>query len=164
MRSHLLTLALCVAFPVTTAAQSDSATPTPARTTRSGIFSADQAAKGKDVYLGQCQSCHTAASLTAADFVANWNTKPLAELFTYLVENMPESEPGSLSKVQYSQVVAYILQLNNMPAGEIELAAEAESLQGITIDIAAAPPGPLPAPLAWLKAPVSRRTAARHLR
>lgn len=164
MRSLLLRLAVCAALPLTAGAQSDSAAPVPARTTRSGIFSADQAAKGKDVYLGQCQSCHTAASLTATDFVANWNTKPLAELFTYLVENMPESEPGSLSKVQYAQVVAYILQLNNMPTGELELAAEAESLAGITIDIAPAPPASLPSPLAWLKRPVPRRTSAVQTR
>ncbi len=163
MKALALALVTSLVVSHTALAQTDSvpAAPPPERSTKSGIFSADQAAKGKDVYLGQCQSCHTAASLTAGDFVNNWNTRPLRELFTYLVENMPESEPGSLSKTQYAQVIAYILQLNNMPAGEAELAAEPDSVAGIKIDLLPTPS--LPSPMAWLNQPVSRRTA-RHTR
>ncbi len=159
--SRFLLAAVMLFLPMSLRAQGDSAAPATSRTTRSGVFSGDQAAKGKDVFLGQCQSCHTAASMAAGDFVNNWNTKPLADLFTYLVENMPESEPGALSKAQYAQVVAYILQLNQMPAGELELAAEADSLKDIRIDIAAAP---LPSTLSWLATSVSRRTTLHAAR
>lgn len=108
--------------------------PDSARTTRAGVYSEDQGTRGKDVYLGQCQSCHTAADFTNADFKAKWGGKKLAEFFTYLVESMPESEPGALSKDQYAQVTAYLLQLNGMPAGPAPLATSADSLQDITIE------------------------------
>jgi hypothetical protein len=73
--------------------------------------------------------------MASPDFVTNWNGKELAEIFTYLVENMPEDEPGSMSKPQYADVLAYVLQLNNMPVGDKELASEVDSLKGIRIDV-----------------------------
>ncbi len=136
MSRFLLATLFLAAAPV--AAQTDSARADSTRSTKSGVFAEDQAAKGKDVYLGQCQSCHTAIDFTNAEFKAKWTGKPLAEFFTYLVENMPESEPGALSRDQYAQVTAYILQLNGAPAGVTPLSSEADSLKSIKIEIAAA--------------------------
>jgi cytochrome c5 len=108
------------------------------RSTLSGVFTEEQAAKGKDVFLGQCQSCHTNADLTSADFKADWVGKMLSEFFTFLKETMPESEPGALSNEQYAAVTAYVLQLNGLPAGALPLATTADSLAAIKFEVAPA--------------------------
>jgi mono/diheme cytochrome c family protein len=111
------------------------------RTTLSGVYTAEQANRGRDVYAGMCQSCHTAASHTGQVFVTNWSGKPLSALFTYIVELMPKSEPGSLSLREYAQVLAFLLRMNGMPPGKTELVPDAEALKDIRIEVAGAPGG-----------------------
>ncbi len=121
--------------------RTDSARTDSLRSTLLGVYTEEQAAKGKDLYLGHCQSCHTAADFTSNDFKANWVGKLVAEFFTYLVENMPESEPGALSQEQYTQVTAYVLQLNALPVGPAPLPIGADSLKAIKFEVAPAPGG-----------------------
>jgi S-disulfanyl-L-cysteine oxidoreductase SoxD len=110
-------------------------TPDSLRSTLSGVFTEEQAGKGKDVFLGHCQSCHTNADLTSADFKADWVGKVLSEFFTFLKETMPESEPGALSNEQYAAVTAYVLQLNGLPVGATPLATTADSLASIKFEV-----------------------------
>jgi hypothetical protein len=46
---------------------------------------------------------------------------------------MPSSSPGSLSRVQASDLVAFILKSNNFPAGSSDLSADAAALKTINI-------------------------------
>jgi hypothetical protein len=46
---------------------------------------------------------------------------------------MPQSNPGSLKRREYLDLVAYILSLNDMPAGGEELPATPEALKKIVI-------------------------------
>ena len=57
--------------------------------------------------------------------------RPLAELFSYLKSNMPQDNPGSLADDDYASVVAFILQLNAMPAGEKSLPGDSLALAKI---------------------------------
>lgn len=139
MRAFVLPLATILCAPALAGAQS--ATPDTTRSTLSGVYSEEQAGKGKDVFLGQCQSCHTAADLTSADFRADWVGKMLSELFTFLKETMPESEPGALSNEQYAAVTSYILQLNGLPAGPTPLGTTADSLATIKFEMPASSGG-----------------------
>jgi mono/diheme cytochrome c family protein len=112
-----------------TASSADSA----ARTTLSGVFSAAQASRGKDTYVMFCQSCHTLASHTGPAFMGAWKGKPLVDLFQYIRYAMPKNEPGTLSDGEYAQVMAYILHLNGMPDGSLDLPADSASLGTIRI-------------------------------
>jgi S-disulfanyl-L-cysteine oxidoreductase SoxD len=47
---------------------------------------------------------------------------------------MPKNEPGSLAPEEYADVLAYLLQLNGMPAGERDLPADSTALKRIRID------------------------------
>ena len=107
------------------------------RTTRAGVYSDGQAVRGKEIYLLSCVSCHTPASHAGAIFAAKWNGKPLWELFRYVSEAMPKSEPGSLTERQYTLVLAYLLKMNGMPAGSEELAPDSLALKKIRIDLKA---------------------------
>lgn len=103
-------------------------------TTRSGVYTDAQAARGNDVYLMQCKSCHTPASHTGVVFANSWHGKPLSALYTFVVERMPKNEPGSLQPHEYADVLAYLLKLNEMPSGSEELPADSVPLRKIRID------------------------------
>jgi len=109
----------------------------PKRSTQAGVYSAEQAARGQDVYAGMCKSCHTAASHTGIAFQKSWEGRPLSELFGYISTKMPKNEPGSLAAEEYADVLAYLLKLNQMPVGTTELPADTTLLGTIRIETAA---------------------------
>lgn len=109
------------------------------RTTRSGVFTAEQASRGSDVYAGYCKSCHTAETHTGANFRTHWRGKRLSELFVFIRDRMPKNEPGSLSVEEYADVLAYVLQMNRMPAGKSELPPDSTQLSSIRIESPAVP-------------------------
>jgi mono/diheme cytochrome c family protein len=103
-------------------------------TTRSGVYSGEQAGRGEDVYAGNCKSCHTPESHTGAQFKATWNGRRLSELYAFLRERMPKNEPGSLTRKEYADVLAYMLKLNRMPEGADDLPADSTALRAIRIE------------------------------
>jgi mono/diheme cytochrome c family protein len=104
-------------------------------TTLSGIYTRDQAARGRNVYAGQCRSCHTPQSHTGETFEAWWGGKPLSELFTFVATQMPKNDPGSLASEDVADVVAYLLEMNAMPAGKRELRPDADSLKQYRVEL-----------------------------
>lgn len=105
----------------------------PKRSTQSGVYTAEQAARGQDVYATLCTGCHTAATHTGVAF-QHWDGHALSDLFGYMSTNMPKNEPGSLAPEQYADVLAYMLKLNQMPAGKVELPTDTTVLATIRID------------------------------
>jgi mono/diheme cytochrome c family protein len=104
------------------------------RSTMTGVYTADQAEKGKEVFLGTCSGCHTVASHSGPLFAARWMGKSLADFYDYVSRLMPKSAPGTLSEEEYVWVTAYVLKLNRMPPSSRELSAEPELLKAIRID------------------------------
>ena len=109
--------------------------PSTQRSTSSGVYSADQATRGRDVYAMQCKSCHTPASHTGAIFAAWWDRKPLSELYQFIVTRMPKNEPGSLQADEYVDVMAYLLKLNELPSGNEPLPADSVAMKKIRIEV-----------------------------
>ncbi len=105
-----------------------------AQTTMRGVYTAEQAVKGKEVFHGACLGCHTTASHTGAAFALRWFGKPLGELYDYVSQLMPKSGPGTLTEDEYVWVIAYILKLNGMPAGSTELHADPAWLRSVRVD------------------------------
>jgi mono/diheme cytochrome c family protein len=126
---------------------------TTARTTMSGVYTTEQATKGKEVFMGSCMGCHTTASHTGPAFQLKWFGRPLYDLFDYVSGLMPKSAPGSLTEDEYVWVMAYILRLNGMPSGKTELSAEPSVLKAVRIDTTARSTG---AGERLREAPVSR--------
>ena len=104
------------------------------RTTMDGVYTLAQALKGNDVFAAHCRSCHTPESHNGPPFRNKWYGRTLAELFGYMRREMPKTEPGSLSDVDYAKALAYILRLNGMPTGSAPLSADSVMLQRIRLD------------------------------
>ena len=125
-----------VAVSVLTArAGAQSSMPQPTRSTASGVYTDEQATRGRATYQMQCKSCHTPASHTGATFASWWDRKPLSELFQFVTTRMPKNEPGSLQPDEYVDLIAYLLKLNDLPSGSEPLPADSVALKTIRIEV-----------------------------
>lgn len=129
MRAVFPALALLCMFSASAGAQTQS------KSTRSGVYSREQANRGQEVFLGTCKNCHTTEFHATDAFTTKWNGKPLSELFQYIRDQMPKNEPGTLTAEEYADVLAYLLRQNRMPAGEADLPADADAVKSIRIDL-----------------------------
>jgi S-disulfanyl-L-cysteine oxidoreductase SoxD len=132
------------------------------RTTRSGVYTEAQAERGKDAYVMFCKSCHTPASHTGATFAGFWDGHPLSDLFGFVSTRMPKNDPGTLSPEEYADIVAYLLQMNAMPAGPADLRPDSAALAAIRI--ALPPATAAPARAAPAKPAPARTTPANPTR
>lgn len=105
-----------------------------ATSTKAGVYTAQQAIRGRDVYWGNCRSCHVPETHTGATFNATWNGRALSELYAYIRDLMPKNDPGSLTPQDYADVLAYLLRMNRMPAGQHELPVDSTALKAIRIE------------------------------
>jgi mono/diheme cytochrome c family protein len=112
-------------------------------TVKNGVFSEAQASRGKGVILNHCARCHSihllggendAPALVGEVFLQKWNGNTLGALYEKMRATMPTDNPASLSKSQYADALAYILQANNFPAGQTPLPSEADALNQIAIE------------------------------
>ena len=112
-----------------------------------GVFTEAQAARGRQAYSGACGLCHgrrlngapddpdmrSTPPLARARFVREWDGSSLAALFAYTRLTMPEDNPGSLTDEEYVDVIAYMLSVGGMPAGDDELTPDSRSLAHIVM-------------------------------
>jgi mono/diheme cytochrome c family protein len=114
----------------------------PTRSVWDGVYTEAQAKRGELVYRQNCAACHgmalegieTAGPLAGARFTANWNGVTVGDLLERVRVSMPLDRPGTLSRQQTADVLAYVLSVNRFPAGKTELARQTELLKQIKFD------------------------------
>lgn len=100
------------------------------RTTLDGVYTEEQAERGRETYVRVCAECH-ALDWYTGDMVRSWEGAPLYGLFEVIQTTMPQNNPGSLRRRQYVDMLAYILELNGMPPGDAELSTGTSRLRQI---------------------------------
>jgi mono/diheme cytochrome c family protein len=126
--------AVILALGVGAAAQSTS--------TRSGVYTDEQAKRGEVISNKLCTSCHgpelsggeAGPTLVGLEFTGNWNNLTVLDFYDRVHTTMPADAPGTLTPQQASDVIAYILKLNKYPAGKSELPTDVALLKGIKIE------------------------------
>src|SRR4030095_6655055 len=102
------------------------------RTVWDGVYSDAQAERGRASYQQSCVACHrddlrgdnTAPSLVGESFLFLWGDMEVGELSARIQKLMPPDRPGSLSARTYADIIAFILQKNEFPAGNMELGTD----------------------------------------
>ena len=114
------------------------------RSVKDGVYTAAQAQQGKIVYDEHCLECHGSMASATPDmapllndhvFQTTWKIRSLAELFDKVRNTMPPNKTGTLSPQQLIDLVAYILSANALPAGEVPLTDDTETLKQIRFDV-----------------------------
>jgi mono/diheme cytochrome c family protein len=116
--------------------------PSAPRTVADGVYTKEQAERGRNGYTVYCENCHAAdlAGTNSGDSGA----PPLKRdgfmlgsdaggLFTKIQETMPLDAPASLKDSDYADILAFIFQENGFPAGTVALPADRQQLGTIRI-------------------------------
>lgn len=141
-RFHFRSLA-CLAAALAVSAGLSAADETqevPAQTTAAGVYSTEQADRGRGLFELKCESCHGAAldggtlapPLKGSEFLSGFQGKPLRRLYSRIISTMPPEDVGNLTESETLALVAYVLRANRYPAGPSAL-ARADDLNAITI-------------------------------
>jgi S-disulfanyl-L-cysteine oxidoreductase SoxD len=144
--------ALLVALATVTLALTGAHGQQSGKTTADGVYSAAQAERGAEAYSRYCARCHggdldgvgAAPMLYSSRFLDRYREDSLRTLYDYVATAMPldgTPGPGKLTQAQYLDIVAFLLQSSELPAGAAEL-------RGVDLDttLLVGPDGPQPLP------------------
>src|SRR5207244_6643566 len=107
-----------------------------------GVYTADQAARGKTRFEGACIRCHNieligserGPALKGNAFLSKYENDSLASIYTLMRDTMPRDGGAAVvSDEAKIDILAYILQRNEIPAGKEELQLDMSALEGIKI-------------------------------
>ncbi len=99
-------------------------------------YTAEQAERGRAAYEQTCAMCHgehlddgpLGAPLKGPLFIGKFGGKSADTLYTVASTTMPSAAPGSLAADVYAALVAYLLEQNDIVAGEQPLPADVAQL------------------------------------
>ena len=89
-----------------------------------GIFTSDQAHRGRTAFDETCSDCHTNSEFRGRTFQSTWGHRTVYSFYRTIRSTMPDDNPGSLEEETYLDVVSYILRINGHTTGPSELAAD----------------------------------------
>jgi len=115
------------------AAQPAAASGNDEASTADGIFTVAQAERGHELFEASCSECHDTADWIEPGFRGRWENQSVFQLWYYINDRMPYDNPWSLTRQQVTDVLSYILQLNDLPAGNTELATDDDSIDDFWI-------------------------------
>jgi S-disulfanyl-L-cysteine oxidoreductase SoxD len=93
-----------------------------------GAYTAAQAERGRVVIQNHCSECHhddlsggEGPALMGPSFMVKWEMQSVERLFHKIRDTMPEVGSTDVTEAQKLDTVAFILQQNGFPAGNVEL-------------------------------------------
>jgi mono/diheme cytochrome c family protein len=134
MRALLFVLAAGVYAAVLSAAPATGSGRQEGKTTLDGVYTAEQAARGKAFFEKTCARCHTFEPVTPKlegpllggdTFFNNWEGKSVFQLVTSIRLGMPPDGSVIVEAAQAADVVAFIFETNKLAAGAEALVADA---------------------------------------
>lgn len=129
------------------AVRSELEPPLEIRTIWDGVFTQEQADRGKAVFGSPCGLCHggrlngvpddqdmlPAPPLARLNFLRSWDGRTLGALYSYTRWTMPKSNPGFLPEEDYIAIVAHMLATSGAPAGDTPLSTDVRELGHVLI-------------------------------
>ena len=123
MRSCLIVVVVSAAGFATAFAQAPA-------TVLDGVYTTAQAERGHRAYESRCVQCHEGLEadgpgLMGKAFLDRWREDTLEPLFRFVRTTMPGNAPGSLDDAVYADIIAFLLEASDLPAGQSELRPDA---------------------------------------
>ena len=97
-----------------------------------GVYTAQQAERGKTAYTQNCARCHGSAlegndeipALSGSHLMVDFDGQTAGDLVHRIQSTMPMDNPGSLNAATTADIATFILQSNGLPTGNAELPAD----------------------------------------
>jgi cytochrome c len=139
------TLAVLLMFVTVSVTMSNQVEAQENRTVWNGVYTEEQAVRGEQVYQDECTFCHLddlqgdsfATPLIDDAFTIRWNGGNLGDLMTVIQVTMPADRPDTLSNEAVADVIAFLLKMNDYPAGDNELQSDPADLKTVIFTEAA---------------------------
>lgn len=127
------------------------------RSVKDGVYTVEQAKRGRALYDRRCVLCHLergqgnasmpeivgqsleregdalAPAVAGAEFQQKWGGRNAWELFSVMTSTMPVGGVGTLAPQEYADVLAYLFELGRLPAGQQELTPVRGQLEPIAL-------------------------------
>jgi cytochrome c5 len=95
-----------------------------------GVYTSEQAARGKLRYAMSCSACHqdmltgtdVFPALAGDEFVMRWEERKVEDLLRKITTQMPPDGSLALPDQEWLDLIAYVLEVNRYPAGSQPLA------------------------------------------
>jgi cytochrome c len=128
------------------------------RSVRSGVYTIDQARRGREHYRKRCVLCHLdngqgrgaepeivgqsleregdaeAPAIAGVEFLKKWSGQDARALYDKMASTMPPGGAGTLSAQEYTDVLAYLFELSKLPTGQQDLPVAKDQLELIRIE------------------------------
>lgn len=142
LRRTLRALCAAVVMPLLLAIPASAPSPLAAQQVTPGppgVFTDSQATRGQQWYDSQCAACHPSRDMSSNDFKLRWNGRNALDLYARIATTMPATSPGTLSRRTYTDIVAYLMKINGLPAGTAALTADSTVMGRIPLAFAGLP-------------------------
>jgi mono/diheme cytochrome c family protein len=104
-------------------------------------YTTAQAERGKADYEKNCSECHNsdlngtakAPALHGDAFLKTWESGSVYALFVKLRDSMPAGHAASITEAEKIDILAFLLQVNGIPAGQSELKSDRKELESVQI-------------------------------
>ena len=103
------------------------------KSVRDGVYTEAQADRGAKLYGESCTGCHETGRFVGEQ-MKPWANQSARRLFNVVRLTMPEEDPGSLTRQQCADILAYIFRLNGFKAGSDELKGTDEAVSAVRIE------------------------------
>ena len=132
----VLVLAGCASAPE--GAPASAAAPPPAApaaevSVGNTFYTSRQASRGNGLFRDNCVSCHSSSEFAGSSFERRWRNRSVGDIYEFILYSMPDDNPGGLPEQTYADIIAYLLELNDFPAGESELPTSMDALMEMKI-------------------------------
>ena len=97
-------------------------------TESSSFYTSRQASRGDGLFRDNCVSCHSSSEFSGASFQRRWRNRAVGDIYEFVLYSMPDDNPGGLPEQTYADIVAYMLSMNDFPAGDSELPTSLDEL------------------------------------
>ncbi len=98
------------------------------------LYTDEQAEWGRELFVRNCTNCHETATFTDPSFLYGWGNGSIQALYSFVTREMPFNNPGQLESEEYLAILAHLLRINHMPAGDEELGAIGQDLGDIYLE------------------------------
>lgn len=108
-----------------------------------GYYTKEQAQAGQQIFDSTCALCHgehlegkAGPALSGQQFlsVSQFQKVTAYYFLHFMSKHMPLNAPGSLTKTQYLDLLAYLLEVNGYASGSHELTTDSAELKDIKIE------------------------------